>query len=104
MTTSTRTGADQRRPPSLSTTPPASRSHFLGGSLNHYHHHGMRFPRPRSVGKDSQGVTTGSNYTVVPPSPCLRSPPAPPHVLSNNAETHGGPPPSLLCTCTPAAV
>src|SRR5260221_5817536 len=74
------------------------------GSLNHYHHHGMRFPRPRSVGKDSQGATTGSDYTVVPPSPCLRSPLAPPHVLSNNAETHGGPPPSLLCTCTPVTV
>ncbi len=72
-----------------------------GGSLNHYHHHGMRFPWPRSMGKDSQGATTGSNYTVVPLSPCLRSPLAPPHVLLNNAETHGGPPPSLLCTCTP---
>ena len=45
--------------------------------MNHYHHHGMRFPRPRSVGKDSQGMTTGSDYTVVPLSPCLQSPLAP---------------------------
>src|SRR5258707_10117307 len=48
------------------------------GSLNCYHHHGIRFPWLRSVGKDSQGATTGSSYTVVPLSPCLWSPPAPP--------------------------
>jgi len=51
---------------------PCPRLALRGGSLNRYRHHGARFPRPGSVGKDSQGLD--NFYIVVPPSPCLRSP------------------------------
>src|SRR5260370_5684408 len=61
------------------------------GLLEPLPHHGVRFPRPGSVGKDRDSTTRGVyNVSASVTLPSVTT--GPPHVLSNNTYTDDGPP------------